>query len=303
MPESSRNAIRELVKTTVDEDAEKTDGAEESSDEVSDADDMSEDSDTNDADDEIIMSSSSKLRNQVGQDRLTSDILDALPKESLPGPVDSLPMLFAPPAAIPYIVENLIDSKKVSLRFSPSAFLEGGQIGTTGAAIWNSDSALMIKEFDRVAAEISALEDTQNRFMRLVERSRTECARLLQQSSAIRLSTYTGKVRHRQNLGANSVSVPLTAVVSAPQPAVSAMKADASLLASLSQNTQSTGETNDERKVAEPVAGRKSSRTREVDALAADAQKITAAAPTSMPPLKGKYTPNIQLSFDVTILK
>jgi hypothetical protein len=292
MPESSRNAINRLVKRTLDDEAEKTDVAEESSEEASNADDMSEGSDAEDNIVEIVQSSSSKVRNQVGQERKKSVILEGLPKGCLPAPLDSLPMVFAPPAALPYLVENMIDSKKVSIRFSPSAFLEGGQIGTTGAAVWNNDSASMVKEFDRVAAEIRALEATQNRFMRLTERSRTECARLLQQASAIRLSTYTGKVRHRQNLGANSVLIPApVASFVPPQPLlVSSRKADAALLVSLAHNDQDNEDVKrvveDDRKIIEAVPqGRKSTRGREVESLT----EISTNSTTTNPKQKGNY--------------
>lgn len=292
MPEMSRNAISRLVKRTLDDEAEKTDAAEESSEGASNADDMSEGSDADDDIGEVVQSSSTKLRNQVGQERKKSDILEGLPRGCLPAPLDSLPMVFAPPAALPYLVDNMIDSKKVSIRFSPSAFLEGGQVGTMGAAVWNSDSASMAKEFNRVAAEICALEATQNRFMRLTERSRTECARLLQQASAIRLSTYTGKVRHRQNLGANSVLIPapVGSFVAPQPPAVSSRKADAALLASLSHNSQDNGDAKrdveDDRRVIEAAPqGRKSTRGRELESLTEIAKNSVTAIQTQ----KGNY--------------
>jgi hypothetical protein len=122
----------------------------------------------------------------------------------------------APPAALPSYIDQLLALKdNHSIRYCRNAFLEGGQKGTTGAIAWEGDIETMMNEFENIVSEIKSLQEDQTNYMGLVERARLESSRLIQLSSSLRLSTFTARVRHRHNLGANAVtqlSIPSTTV-------------------------------------------------------------------------------------------
>ena len=192
MPDSTRNGIKELLNSSI-ENEDVTDADENAND------DMEEESDGMGA----VSSSAIK------------SVLGSIPSSQLPSALDSLPLVFAPPAAVPHIVDSILNvnsNKAPSIRFCKAALQDGGQRGIGGSAEPN-EVQKMTDELREIALEIRSLESSQARCIRLVEKSRIEGARLLQQSTAVRLSMFTKRVKHRHNLSAHNVGSQPTAPV------------------------------------------------------------------------------------------
>lgn len=191
MPDSAKNGIKVLVDSHCDNE------------DVTDADENAND----DMEDESVSTST------------MNSIVGSIPASHLPSALDSLPLVFAPPAAVPHIVDNIINvdpNRAPSIRFCKQSLRDGGQRGI-GSRSKSDDVNQMACELKQIADEIQSLEESQAHCIRLVEKSRIESARLLQQSTAIRLSMFTKRVRHRHNLSANNVGTLPIAAPTVPQ--------------------------------------------------------------------------------------
>merc|ERR1711968_12843 len=106
-------------------------------------------------------------------------------------------------------------TKTPSLRFCPSSLMDGGQQDIANLEEWGSNVTLMRAELEKLLKEIKDLEYEQGRCVRLVEITRIEGAKLLQQSMSMRLSMFTRRVRHKHNLNANNVGLQIPIALSA----------------------------------------------------------------------------------------
>lgn len=206
MPYSTQQGIHELLKGLHDDDNEYRDLQTGSKSE--------EDDNMDESDEEDIKPFAASI-DENGLHRKPLNILKTLSVVNLPGVVDNLPLVFAPPSCIPYLVDEMITLKTPRVRFCRQSLLDGCLKGTTGVSSWMDNSDVLEKELNRVSEELHALEESQNRCIRQVERSRVESAKLMQQSASIRLSMFTRRVRHRHNMVAIG---PVTGLLPPPLP-------------------------------------------------------------------------------------
>ena len=260
MPDSARNGIRELLDSFHDNE------------DVTDADENAND-DLEEENSEMGAASASTI----------NSVLMSIPSCQLPSALDSLPLVFAPPAAVPHIVDSIVNvdpNKSPSIRFCKNALIDGGQRGIGGGSKPVDEMQLMTTELQQIADEIQYLESSQSHCIRLVEKSRIESARLLQQSTAVRLSMFTKRVRHRHNLSANNVgSQPIAPIVPTTNPindiASSMLKLD-NKKADVSEN--GVVESEDE---APETTQRKSTRVVEAEAVKANGNGTKGPLPAS----------------------
>ena len=81
----------------------------------------------------------------------------SIPASELPSALDCLPLVFAPPAAVPHVVDSMIDegpTKTPSLRFCPSSLMDGGQQDIANLEEWGSNVTLMRAELEKLLKEI-----------------------------------------------------------------------------------------------------------------------------------------------------
>ena len=123
-------------------------------------------------------------------------------------PLSSAPLLFAPPAALPALVDHALNSSTVKPRLviCPAALSGAGRLGATGHLAWDADLPVMRSALQTLGAEIRRLEDEQLSYIVQTARVRQQCSQLAVDTSALRMSMFTRRLRHRSNLYAHGVS-------------------------------------------------------------------------------------------------
>jgi hypothetical protein len=123
-------------------------------------------------------------------------------------PLSSAPFLFAPPAALPALVDHALNSSTVKPRLviCPAALSGAGRLGATGHLAWDADLPVMRSALQTLGAEIRRLEDEQLSYIVQTARVRQQCSQLAVDTSALRMSMFTRRLRHRSNLYAHGVS-------------------------------------------------------------------------------------------------
>jgi hypothetical protein len=123
-------------------------------------------------------------------------------------PLSSAPLLFAPPAALPALVDHALNSSTVKPRLviCPAALSGAGRLGATGHLAWDADLPEMRSALQTLGAEIRRLEDEQLSYIVQTARVRQQCSQLAVDTSTLRMSMFTRRLRHRSNLYAHGVS-------------------------------------------------------------------------------------------------
>lgn len=145
-------------------------------------------------------------------------------------PTSCASLVFAPPQALPHLLDRALNDPKVEPRLSISAHaLSGeGKLGTTGAITWDADVGEMRKDLSALGEEINRLEEEQRVCMMQTGQMRRQCSQLAVETSALRMAMFTRRLRHRSNLYSHGVSSSMTVPILAPVGGGSARSNDAS---------------------------------------------------------------------------
>jgi hypothetical protein len=112
----------------------------------------------------------------------------------------TLPLVFAPPASLPHLIEAAQLTEGPDIQYCQQAFGNGEKIGTVGYLAWEGDVMDMSKELIILQDEIDRLEHEQNHYIGHVQSLRKGSVQMSTDTSGLRLAIFTRRVRHRNNL-------------------------------------------------------------------------------------------------------
>lgn len=124
-----------------------------------------------------------------------------------PGVVDPR-LVMAPPAALPYLLDQKLLAKNMDTRLCPTSITSTSpnQPGVTGTLTWDANTEVMKRALQERGQKIESLETELFGTYEAISASRRRAAKLAVETSALRMAMFTRRVRHRNNLSDRGIN-------------------------------------------------------------------------------------------------